>query len=292
METNALKQSSAYFGKTIILTTKHAKSVVIAPFFWEKLGASILEYVVDTDRLGTFSGEVERVGSMLECARRKCEWSLNKLGNKVEFALSSEGSFGPHPLIPFVPCDHEMLYFIDRKRDFHLHLSYLSEKTNYRAQSLDSLEALQKFAEDALFPSHGLILRPNGREVKAPIFKGIDAPIVLEEAFKECLKYSSDGKVWVETDMRAQFNPSRMNVIGELAARFAERLATSCPRCNICGWGKIRQETGLNCRSCGSETQLVKAEIFGCVKCDYEETIGRSDGLREAEPSNCQYCNP
>ncbi len=287
-----LSQSSVYAGSCIILTTKHAKSLAIAPPFLEKLEASVLEYVVDTDKLGTFSGERERPGTALECARRKCEWSLHKLGGKVEFALASEGSFGPHPSMPFLPCDHEILYFIDCKRGFHLHLSHLSEKTNYRVQSLDSLEKLQKFAKDAQFPSHALILRPHNRGVKEPIFKGLNSPEALEEAFKECLKYSSDGKVWVETDMRAQFNPLRMGVIGDLAARLCEQLQTYCPKCESPGWGRVRQEKGLKCSWCGLKTDLIESEILGCVKCDYQEKVQRSDGIKEADPSNCQYCNP
>lgn len=284
--------SQAYQGACFILTTKHAKSIAIAPPFREKLGASVLEYVVDTDALGTFSGEVEREGSALECAKRKCEWSLEKLGDNAEFALASEGSFGPHPLIPFLPCDQEILYFIDRRHGFQLHLSHASEKTNYRTQTVDSLETLQKLAEEALFPSHALILRPNGRETIAPIFKGIDSQDLLEEAYTECLKHSDDGKVWVETDMRAQFNPSRMEVIRELAAKLADRLATLCPKCSTPGWGIVRVEKGLECNWCGSETELVKSEIYGCTKCEYEEKNGRTDGLTYSEQVNCGYCNP
>jgi hypothetical protein len=284
--------SQVYQGACFILTTKHAKSIAIAPPFWEKLGASVLEYVVDTDTLGTFSGEVEREGNALECARRKCEWSLERLGDKVEFALASEGSFGPHPFIPFLPCDHEILYFIDRRHGFHLHMSHLSEKTNYRTEAVGSLEALQKLAKENQFPSHALILRPNGRETKSTIFKGVDTQSALEAAFRECMGNASDGKVWVETDMRAQFNPSRMEVIGELATKLADRLSTHCPKCDTPGWGKVRVEKGLECSWCGTETELVKSEVFGCVKCDHEETTGRADGLTKAEQGNCGYCNP
>lgn len=292
MATNELKRCSVYAGRSIILTTKHAKSLAIAPVFRNILEASVLEYVVDTDQLGTFSGEVERVGNALECAQRKCAWSLDRLGDKVEFALASEGSFGPHPLIPFLPCDHEILYFIDRKRGFHLHLSYLTEKTNYRIEVVDSLEALEKLAQKLHFPTHGLILRPNGEPKKSLLFKGINSKAFLEEAFKECIKYADDRKVRVETDMRAQFNPTRMLVIEKLAAKLAERLATTCPRCSTPGWGKIRQETGLECRECHSETELIKSDIYGCAKCDYEEKIARPDGLKQAEARYCHYCNP
>jgi len=281
---------SPYSGSCIILTTKHGKSVAIAPPFWAKLSVGVLEYLVDTDVLGTFSGEVARAGSALACVQRKCAWGVEQLG--VEYGLASEGSFGPHPFIPFLPCDHEILYFIDRKRNFHLHLSHISEKTNYQMQVLASMAELQQFAKAAQFPSHALILRPNHRQNKHLLFKGIQTADALEAAFKEAQKHSPNGTVWVETDMRAHLNPSRMSVIGELAEKMAQRLATPCPKCQTPGWGEVRVETGLACRWCGSETELVKAEIFGCTKCDYEVRVGRADGLREADPGNCPYCNP
>ncbi|MFZ4541386.1 MAG: DUF6671 family protein [Rickettsiales bacterium] len=118
--------SQAYHGTCIIIPTKHAKSIAIAPPFWAMLGASVLEYYVDTDTLGTFSGEVEREGNALECARRKCECALELLGDKVEYCIASEGGFGPHPQIPFLPCDQQ-ISFLDRKRGFHLHMVLVTE---------------------------------------------------------------------------------------------------------------------------------------------------------------------
>ena len=292
MTKHSPKLYSAYTGSRFILTTKHAKSIAIAPVFQEKLQATVLEYVVDTDQLGTFSGEIDRSGSALECAQRKCEWSIKHFKEKVEFALASEGSFGPHPLFPIVAGDYEILYFIDQRHGFHLHMSHLSEKTNYRTEAVQSWEELQKFTEDTLFPSHAVILRPNDRKTKEPIFKGINSRTDLKEAFNECIKKSLDGKVWVETDMRAQFNPSRMKVIGELATKLADRLATLCPKCATPGWGKVRVEKGLECSWCGSKTELMKSEIFGCVKCNHETSVKRSDGLTKTDPRNCGYCNP
>jgi hypothetical protein len=292
MAENALKRQSPYAGSCFILTTKHAKSIAVSPPFWEILEASVLEYLVDTDLLGTFSGEVEREGNALECARRKCEWSLDRLGEKVDYALASEGSFGPHPFIPFLPCDQEILYFIDRKRGFHLHLVHLSEKTNYQMKALSSLEELQTFAEAAQFPSHALIVRPNSRDDKAVLYKGIDTQDGLEVVFRESLKHSHDGKVWVETDMRAQFNPSRMSVISELAEKMAQRLATLCPKCQTPGWGKVRVEKGLHCEYCDQATEMIASEIYGCVLCEHAETLPRADGMKAAPQQHCGWCNP
>ncbi len=292
MEENVVKHTSCYSASTIVLTTKHSKSIAIAPPFLDRLEAIIIENVVDTDKLGTFSDEINREGNALECVRRKCEWPIKEYDKKVEFILASEGSFGPHPFIPFIPCNQEILYFIDNRHEFHLHLSSLTTKTNYRSESVDSWDRLQMFAQSVKFPSHALILRPNNREQKKPIFKGLHTEAALREAFFELQKYSGDSIVSVETDMRAHMNPSRMKIIGELAEKLADRLGTNCPKCNIPGWGKIRWGEGANCSSCGFKTQEKRSEIFGCVKCDYEENIIHAKDLISADPRNCKFCNP
>ncbi len=176
--------SQAYQGACIIIPTKHAKSIAIAPQFWNHLGASVLEYYVDTDTLGTFSGEIEREGNALECARQKCELALELLGDKVEYCIASEGSFGPHPQILFLPCDQEILYFIDRKRGFHLHMVHVTEQTNYQMKALESWEELLQFAATVQFPSHALIVRPNNWDDSSLLFKGIDAPSDVATVFR------------------------------------------------------------------------------------------------------------
>ena len=290
MAENKLVKASPYAGSCAILTTKHAKLLAVAPAFWETLEMGVLEYELDTDTLGTFSGEVERIGNSLECVRRKCEWGMDKSG--AELGLASEGSFGPHPFIPFLGGDFETLYFIDRKREFHLHISDLSEKTNYYMQEVTGREELQKFTNDAMFPSHAVIVRPNVWTDKNVIFKGIMSQDELDYAFRESTKNSSDGKAWLETDMRAHVNPSRMSVIADLAKQMAQRLTVPCPQCQTPGWGKVGVEKGLECSSCGSETGFVKTEIFGCAKCSYKDKRIRSDGLEKADPGSCPCCNP
>jgi len=292
MAENRLKKNSPYAGSSIMLTTKHCKGRAISPAFKNKLGAQVVEYAADTDLLGTFSGEIERKGNALECARSKCEWAFRSLGADVKYALASEGSFGPHPFIPFISCDFEILYFIDKKLDFHLQLSCFSEKTNYQMQEIQTFQELKNFAIRAQFPSHALILRPDRKKTAALIFKGITTESMLREAFDRSSELSVDGKILVETDMRAHLNPSRMIIISALAEKLAERLSTHCPQCSTPGWGQVRAEKGLECRWCGLETDLVKSLIFGCTKCHYEQTVAPSHNLDNAEPGNCSYCNP
>ena len=99
-------------------------------------------------------------------------------------------------------------------------------------------------------------------------------------------------KVWVETDMRAHFNPTRMQTLNRLANKLALRLLSLCPKCKTPGWGKIKVQIGLECICCGKETAEIKFNIYGCTKCDHKECILPQDGSRYADPGRCPNCNP
>jgi len=279
-----------YINKACLIATMHCKEEAIAPAFFHFLGLKIVGAKIDTDQLGTFTGEIERKGSPLTCVREKCELAMKD--GKFDIGIASEGSFGPHPFMPFVASDHEILYFIDREKGFHLYQTLLSSKTNYCREAIFDPQRLKAFCDQVLFPSHGLIVRPNESSTKAVIFKGIQTWDRLEEAFVQCCSLSADGKASVETDMRAHMNPTRMGVIKELADSFAKRLATPCPLCNNPGFGIVETQKGLECEMCGSETEMVRSEVFGCPKCSHKEHRPRQDGLTQAEPQYCEFCNP
>lgn len=292
MGKNRLKSdfTSPYQGCSILLTTKHQKSKALAPPFDDTLGAKVRDYVVDTDLLGTFSGEVAREDGMIETAKKKCEWALDSATS--EYALASEGSFGPHPTMPFLPSNQETLYFIDKARDFHLYVSDISSNTNYQMSKVSSLEELMLFSKAALFPSHALILRPFPENTTNPILKGIQNINDLQTAFLEFKKRSSDNAVWVETDMRAHLNPTRMSRIRELGEKLVHRLVRECPNCMTPGWGAIDIETGLPCGWCAQPTTQIKAEILGCTKCEHRENNLYPKSQEKADPQYCVYCNP
>jgi hypothetical protein len=49
-----MNKKSPYALSSIILTTKHSKAIAIAPSFLNLLSAEIIQYEIDTDKLGTF----------------------------------------------------------------------------------------------------------------------------------------------------------------------------------------------------------------------------------------------
>ena len=72
----------------------HRKEEAIAPALMSALGLLVEPTAgLDTDQLGTFSGEIPRSGTMLEVAVRKARLGMSVMG--LPLGLASEGTFGP-----------------------------------------------------------------------------------------------------------------------------------------------------------------------------------------------------
>ncbi len=280
-----------YQGKTAVFATKHAKEKATKWPFLSCLGLNIVAPEnLDTDLLGTFTGEIPRLGSMEETVLKKARMGLEQTG--LTLAIANEGSFGPHPANPFVANDYELMVFIDTELDFHVIESFSSSRTNYARFDVQSFEELQPHLIKIGFPKHALIVKPKeGRNI-SPIYKGLTNLKQLKKAIKECVQLSPEKIAHVETDMRANFNPTRRQIIRSLSFKLIRRLNTFCKACHLPGWGLVDVEKGLPCETCGMPTELIRAEIFGCIKCDYQVFNSRSDGKKYAETTYCSYCNP
>jgi hypothetical protein len=280
-----------YAGRTAVIATMHRKEAAVAPALISMLGLTITTAPgLDTDLLGTFSGEIPRQGTMLEVATRKARLGMSVMG--VQLGLASEGSFGPHPAIPYIPAGLELMVFVDDERGIVVTESVIAEKTNYNHLVVLPGEPADEFLQRVGFPNHGLIVRPNEGDAPSALTKGIVDTDSLRRAIEAAASVSSDGRARVQTDMRAHFNPTRMRSLALLAARLAQRLARQCPACSAPGFGRTGSRTGLVCEVCGAPTELVIAEIFGCPACDYTEERPRGDGLQRAPALCCPECNP
>jgi hypothetical protein len=266
----------------------HEKERAIRPPFESLLGFQIEVGLLNTDALGTFTGEIERSLAPRECAKKKCLNAL--LAHAKQIGIANEGSFVPHPVIPFVSVDYEIFFFTDLEIGFELCISKMFTETNFAGASFSEFDSILEFARKTRFPSHALIVRPNLWEDKKVCFKGIQSIEDLYNAFEKSRFVSSDKKVWIETDMRAHKNPTRMAQLEKLAIEMAQRLATPCPICSIPGWGPVDRIRGLFCAGCGAETKLIKAIIWGCCRCSHKESIPVDPPL--AEPQYCPICNP
>lgn len=279
-------KSHPYFGQTAVLATKHSKGKVIAPPFLETLGMNVIEVAVDTDLLGTFSGEIERVGSPREVAIHKARLGMQASGRK--FGIASEGSIGVDPYIPFINSDFEVIVFIDDILGIEVVENFRSAEINAHTITVEGLTDLSEFLKKADFPQHKLIVRSNDQPVSYCV-KGIDKKSELEESIAIGLKEFSH--LIIESDLRAHCSPSRQLNIEAAARKLAERLLALCPTCSTPGWGVIGFTKGLPCELCGEIAhEAPAAEILGCTKCTHQ-TAGKVLA-EKLDPARCNLCNP
>lgn len=274
--------------RQLLIATKHQKEKVIAPAFEKAFGLnSRLAKDFDTDQFGTFSGEIERKKSPLETARAKALAALAQ--SNYQLVIASEGSFGPHPNIPFIACDEEFLVLIDQKHELEVSASTLSMNTNYASALVEDETSLLDFAEKALFPSHALILKVKANK-EFKVIKGIRAEAALIDSYRQL---SKEGKeIRVETDMRALFNPSRMKVIATATDLLIEKLRSTCPKCDTPGFWCTQKIPGLACGLCGNPTKGIKSEVWACQKCAFKEERTNPNGKIKEDPAYCDFCNP
>lgn len=275
-------------GRRLLIATKHSKEKVIAPLLTDSLGIKCLvSKTFDTDTLGTFTGEVERKNSPLVTARNKCLQAMELYD--CDLGLASEGSFGAHPAMFFVPADEEILIFIDRKHDLEIIASVLSTETNFDGAEIQTEEQLIEFAERAKFPSHALILRA-AKSAGREIIKGITDWEHLKEAFHHLR--GIEGSVFVETDMRAMYNPMRMEVIREATQKLLEKIKSCCPECHTPGFAITEARAGLPCEWCNFPTRSTLSYLFKCQKCTFTKEEHYPHEKTKEDPMYCDWCNP
>ena len=275
-------------GRRLLIVTKHQKEKVIAPLLEKELGVKcMVTENFDTDVLGTFTGEIERVHDPVTTARNKCHMAMEL--SDCDLAIASEGSFGLHPALYFIHADEEILLLVDKKNDLEFIVRELSTETNYNGEEIKTEKELIDFAKRVKFPSHGLIIR-KAKEDSNLITKGITDWDQLKKNFNQLLnKY---GIVYIETDMRAMYNPTRMSVIEKGVRKLIYKIRSICPQCNTPGFGITNATQGLLCKLCGFPTRSTFSYIYTCNKCSFtREELYPHKKLKE-DPSYCDNCNP
>ena len=274
--------------RKLVIATKHEKEKVIAPLLEKELGVfCFVNENFDTDVLGTFTGEIERDQDPVATARQKCLMAMEL--SDCDLGIASEGSFGPHPSMFFVNADDEFLIFIDKKTNLEIIVRELSTATNFNGKKIKSERELLAFAEAANFPSHGLILR-KAKEDNQEIEKGITDINHLKAAFNTLFK--KYGSLYAETDMRAMFNPSRMQVIITATKKLIEKIKSRCPQCTKPGFGITEVKSGLTCSLCGTPTNSTISYIFVCQYCAFSKEEMYPHSKTSEDPMYCDYCNP
>lgn len=275
-------------GRRLVIATKHRKEEVLAPILERELGVHCFTLpTFDSDLFGTFSGEVERLDDAMLTARLKCEKAMEMA--QCDLAIASEGSFGSHPSFYFLSSDDEVILLVDKKLDASFSSRELSLDTNFNGEEISSYEELNDFANRSKFPSHGLILRKS-KTCRETIIKGITDWPVLKESYDKLIK--SNSSLFVETDMRAMFNPTRMKVISIAAERLVANLKSTCPFCHFPGFSIVKIKEGLPCELCHFPTRSIMSHIYTCQKCLETKEILYPNQKMAEDPAFCDFCNP
>jgi len=277
-----------FLNRKILITTKHKKELVIGPIIEKELG---LSYVVneqyDTDLLGTFTGEIERILDPIDNARKKCLDGMNLYN--CEIGIASEGSFGPHPQAYFLSANEEVIIFIDKKNKLEIIAREISTETNFNSKTIQNIEELFAFAESVNFPSHALILRKSKHE-KEDIFKGIQDNHELIKTFNYLHKKYQI--VFAETDMRAMVNPMRMKLIEKTTLQLIQKIKSTCPNCQHPGFSVTKTKKGLKCNLCGTPTNSPLSLVSVCTQCSFEKEEFYPNNKTSEDPMYCDHCNP
>lgn len=277
-----------YQGRQVAFLTQHGKQDLVRAPLEDALGCQLVHTdAYDTDQLGTFTRELSRAGSQLDAARRKAEIGMALTGASV--GMASEGSFGPDPFGAFMPWNTEVVLWVDRLRDLEVS-GFAHGPARSLHRMVKSLQELERFAAEAGFPEHHLVLRPEHPE-HPDMNKGIRDHTTLVKAFHLTQAKSAHGAVFVENDLRAFSNPTRQKTILKATEDLIQKLLSACPSCDAPGYWISQHIPGLPCRACGSLTRLPKAEIWGCKKCGHEEPRALSTPPW-ADPARCDFCNP
>lgn len=277
-----------YAGTRIGLATIHAKEQAAAPAFRRVLGAEVLVAPdLDTDKLGTFSGEVPRPDALVETCAIKAEMVFKTMD--VDCALASEGSYGPIERVPLISCGVEIMAFVDRKRGLRLVETLATHRTNWRLQRFPAGDPAVPGVLKAMgFPRYGVFVICSS-DMDHPI-KGLDTEAEVLAAMDREARRSTDGLAVLLADMRAHRNPTRMQVLRALSWKLAKRLECLCPKCRTPGFGSIQSRRGLPCEACGMPTHWIDFEIDGCSVCGYAEARPRKDGRATAPKISCKAC--
>lgn len=274
--------------RTLFIATKHEKEKVIKPIFEKGLKVRCLSSTeLDTDQLGTFSGEVDRLLSPLETLNAKVE--LGHVHSGIDLVVATEGSFGPNPYLPFCAAHDELILLKDFKHQVCYTARILSTETNFNSKQILDRTELTEFCQQVGFPEHGLILRNDTHSFKY-FMKGIQHWETLFEAYEKCVeKY---GTVFVETDMRAMFNPLRMEQIKQVTQKLVDKIHVKCPACSMPGFDVVSIVPGLPCQICATPTESILKKIKGCSFCDHQEILEFPNGRKYEDPTFCPLCNP
>lgn len=305
------RSSSPYAGTLAVVTTRHDKLELVAPPLWSAVGMGVVLSAADTDALGTFSGEVPRVGGQLETAVRKARLGMAATG--LHLGIASEGSIVDPSGFGLGAVDRELVVLVDDHRGIVVAGRASSTDVIAVAATVAPDQPIDDLLRRAEVPPHHLVVSPLGVSptMSTPATVPAAAPVAgepqprwwagttkavadragLAAAIERAAACSPQGRARVETDLRAHLCPSRRPVIAAAARDLATRLATRCPTCASPGWGRASVELGRACAWCGGPTDEIAAHRWACPACQASQRRSVAPDT-PGDPGRCPRCNP
>lgn len=283
-----MNKPNLFKDRSLLIATKHKKESVMAPLLDGTLGVRCFtDSNLDTDLLGTFTGEIERKDDPLTTVRNKCLMASEC--TNFDLIVASEGSFFPHPLFPYTYTNVEILCFMDLKNNLEIIATEQSNETNFNGQIIKTPSELNSFCKLVGFPAHGLILRRSKNDII-----GIVKGVIKQEELLGYFEYFLDnyGEVFIETDMRAMHNPTRLKAIKLATQTLIKKIKSCCPTCHTPGYDVTETLRGLPCEICTYPTNGIKSLVYTCQKCSYTESVDYPNGIKTSDAMFCDICNP
>ena len=127
--------------RLLFIASNHRKELVIQPLLERELKVECFTLtLIDTDQFGTFSGEIERTLSPLDALKAKCNLGYKLTG--CDLVLATEGSFGPHPDLPFCSAHDELMLLMDFKHNRTYSARILTTETNFQGKKILKVDEL------------------------------------------------------------------------------------------------------------------------------------------------------
>jgi len=279
---------SIFANRTLLVATKHQKEKIMAPLFFKNFQMNTIRCEgLDTDEFGTFSGEKERILDPMATARLKCDKAHELSG--LDLIIASEGSFGPDPQLAFLPCNEEVLLVKDYKNNLEIPLKSTTFETNFSSFTYTSQVELDQFLQRVKFPSHRVIIKKSASDTHQMI-KGIASRTLLMKKV-ECF-VKEYGSCFLETDMRAMYNPTRRKHLRLATKKLIQKMKSICPHCARPGFAVTDVVRGLPCGLCHCPTSGILEWVYTCQGCSFSMSKKFPLQKKVEDPMYCDNCNP
>ena len=179
---------------TAAFASKHEKQNIVSPYL-TSLKISLVVSDVDTDVMGTFSGEIAREGTPKEVVLKKARMGIEV--KELPFGIASQGSIGVDSIIPFITSNLEWMAWMNIERGIELVEFYRSLDIVATQMNLIKSEDIEEFFQKADFLNHALIVRGEGTN---KILKGIKDCKRLQKANNSI---PLGEKIIIESDLRS-----------------------------------------------------------------------------------------